>query len=220
MMGRKAFTVVASLALAGCLVAIPLLGCQDASNATSSSSSSASQEKVVTASAPSAGDAAPAQESAPTLQATTSAVTVPVDFFDILGISERGREKFLERLGATDIAAQDDGSYVVSLSSEDFAAFASHAYQAIQDKIKSSTTDGTYTGVTSVDYDETFATVVVVLDSKTIPDSDAGLATNLGHAANLYQQIAGLPVSCDVIVMNSEGETLSESMFPETPAKE
>ena len=154
------------------------------------------------------------------MQATTSAVTVPVDFFDILGISERGREKFLERLGATDIAAQDDGSYVVSLSSEDFAAFASHAYQAIQDKIKSSMTDGTYTGVTSVDYDETFATVVVVLDSKTIPDSDAGLATNLGHAANLYQQIAGLPVSCDVIVMNSEGETLSESMFPETTAKE
>ena len=145
MMGCKAFTVVASLALAGCLVAIPLLGCQDASNATPSSSSP-SQGKAVAQSAPSTGDVAPAQESAPTLQATTSAVTVPVDFFDILGISERGREKFLERLGATDIAAQDDGSYVVSLSSEDFAAFASHAYQAIQDKIKSSTIDGTYTG--------------------------------------------------------------------------
>ena len=180
MMGCKAFTVVASLALAGCLVAIPLLGCQDASNATPSSSSP-SQGKAVAQSAPSTGDAAPAQESAPTLQATTSAVTVPVDFFDILGISERGREKFLERLGATDIAAQDDGSYVVSLSSEDFAAFASHAYQAIQDKIKSSTIDGTYTGDLVVNGE--------VCKFKTIQQSEqAGIAI-------IHQELALVPES-------------------------
>lgn len=218
MMGRTTFTVVATLALASCLVAIPLLGCQDTGGASHAEATKAPAASTSAAQSPSDAPASSdaAQDSAPTLQTTTSSVTIPVDFFEILGISEHGREKFLENMGATDITAQDDGSYVVNLSSADFDAFASHAYQAIQDKIKSSTTDGTYTDVVSVDYDETFATVVVVLSSKAIPDQDAGLAASLGNAANIYQQIANLPVDCDVIVMNSDGEQLFESSYPET----
>lgn len=218
MMGRKTFTVVATLALAGCLAAIPLLGCQDRGGASLAEPSKAPAATSAAQSSDDPAAAVPSQDSAPTLQATTSSVTIPVDFFEILGISEHGREKFLENMGATDITAQDDGSYVVNLSSADFDAFAAHAYQAIQDKIKSSTTDGTYTDVVSVDYDETFATVVVVLSSKAIPDQDAGLAASLGNAANIYQQIANLPVDCDVIVMNSDGEQLSESAYPDTSA--
>ncbi len=218
MMGRTTFTVVATLALASCLAAIPLLGCQDTGGASQADASKASTQMSADSqpsSASAAGDD-PAQDSAPTLQTATSSVTIPVDFFEILGISEHGREKFLENMGATDITAQEDGSYVVNLSSADFDAFAAHAYQAIQDKIKSSTTDGTYTDVVSVDYDETFATVVVVLSSKAIPEQDAGLAASLGHAANVYQQIANLPVDCDVIVMNPDGDQLFESAYPET----
>lgn len=212
MMSRKTFTVVATLALAGCLAAVPLLGCQNGS--VTSQEASVAQNAVPASEKPdeSAGDAS--QTSAPALQ-STSPTTIPAEFFDILGISQGGAQDFLESLGATDIDAQEDGSYVVNLSGDDFTAFVSHAYQAIQDKIKSSTTDGTYTDVSSVDYDETFATVVVVLGSKEIPEQDAALAQNLGHAANVYQQVAGLPVSCDVIVMNSEGDQLAEVVSPD-----
>ena len=30
----------------------------------------------------------------------------------------------------------------------------------------------------------------------------------------MYQQIAGLPVGCDVILVGSDGSELSETMFP------
>ncbi len=233
MMARRTFTVVASVALACCLAAVPLSGCQSAPDeGQAAPAPAAQQEQAADAAADSApkdepapepgqdGEAAAEQpvESAPTLQ-TTSSVTIPVDFFEVLGIAESAREEFLESLGCDDIEANDDGSYVVKLTGDDYTDFATHAYQAIQEKIKSSTTDGTYVGVESVDYDETFATVVVVLSTKEIPQRDFTLASDLGHAANVYQQIASLPVSCDVIVMSSEGEQLSETTFPETSSE-
>ena len=243
MEGRRTFTVVASVALACCLVMLPLAGCFDNSGSTDSDSANAVSAEQTSqaasdasqggAASDSSSDATAAQsgdaqdsnaepaevaaaESAPTLQTTSSSVTIPVDFFDILGISKSQRQEFLTTLGATDIAENEDGSYVVNLSSDDYSTFADHAYAAIQEKITSATTDGTYTSVSSVDYDETFATVVVVLSTKEIPQRDLMLGSNLGRAANIYQQIANLPVSCDVIVMNSEGEQLSETLYTGT----
>ncbi len=240
MMARRTLTVVVSVALAGCLAAVPLSGCQSSSNTGQATPASSEPQQPAEGGAPAsdASDASdapadgvqegqaeseraegePPAESAPTLQ-TTSSVTIPVDFFEILGIGESAREDFLGSLGCTDIEANDDGSYVVNLTGDDYTDFATHAYQAIQEKINSSTSDGTYTGVKSVDYDETFATVVVVLSGKELPQRDIALASNLGHAANVYQQIANLPVSCDVIVMNSEGEQLSETTFPEVTSE-
>ncbi len=240
MMARRTLTVVVSVALAGCLAAVPLSGCQSSSNTGQATPASSEQAQPAEKDAPapdSADEAKPAEgegaegqqgegeqteeppaESAPTLQ-TTSSVTIPVDFFEILGITESAREDFLGSLGCTDIEANDDGSYVVKLTGDDYTDFATHAYQAIQEKINSSTSDGTYTGVKSVDYDETFATVVVVLSGKELPQRDVALASNLGHAANVYQQIANLPVSCDVIVMNSEGEQLSETTFSQATSE-
>lgn len=240
MMARRTLTVVVSVALAGCLAAVPLSGCQSSSSTGQATPASSEPQQPAEGDVPASDAPADAQaggaqegqagqaegeqageppaESAPTLQ-TTSSVTIPVDFFEVLGIGESAREDFLGSLGCTDIEANDDGSYVVNLTGDDYTDFATHAYQAIQEKINSSTSDGTYTGVKSVDYDETFATVVVVLSGKELPQRDIALASNLGHAANVYQQIANLPVSCDVIVMNSEGEQLSETTFPESSSE-
>ena len=73
---------------------------------------------------------------------------------------------------------------------------------------------GLHPHVTAVDYDEQFATVTVTLDTTNLSAVETLLPFAPGEIACGYQQVAGLPVQCDVILVGPDGSNLLETQFP------
>lgn len=144
--------------------------------------------------------------------AVDQAVTVPAVFFE--SAWESNPESVLDEFGATDIVKNDDGSYAVVFAERDYQAFVDRVYQDARNAIDDLVENGEHPHVTAVDYDEQFATVTVTLDTTSLSAAETLLPYIPGEIACGYQQVAGLPVQCDVILVGPDGSNLLETVFP------
>lgn len=152
---------------------------------------------------------------------STAATTVPQDhtvtfsalFFEVWG-EEDDPEEFLEERGYTDVAAADDGSYTATVPADDYDELVSETLDKTTAIIRGIPDDDAYPDAVAVDYDEQFATVTVSFSTDTLDAEDSLASYTAGEAAVVYQQIAGLPVGCDVILVGPDGSELANTMFP------
>ncbi len=151
---------------------------------------------------------------APVIAAPTSdkTITVPAVFFG--GVWESDPMAVLKDYGATDISKQDDGGCTATFSADDYAAFVERVYGDAKDAIDGLAASGLHPHVTAVDYDEQFATVTVTLDTTSLSAVETLLPFIPGEIACGYQEVAGLPVQCDVILVGPDGSNLLETLFP------
>lgn len=144
--------------------------------------------------------------------AVDQTVTVPVVFFE--SAWESDPESVLDEFGATDVAQGDDGTYTATFTEQDYQAFIDRVYQDAKDAIDDLADSSVHPHVTAVDYDEQFATVTVTLDTTSLSAVETLLPYIPGEIACGYQQVAGLPVQCDVILVGPDGSNLLETVFP------
>lgn len=171
------------------------VACSDPSSPVSSSSSAPSTTAAITAS----GD-------------STVSLTVPAVFFE--GVWEEDPRAVLDDYHCLDIVQNDDGSYTVSLTQENYGALVERVYDDAKGALLGLASSQDHPHVTAVDFDEQFATVTVTLDTQDLSVVEPGLPYIPGGIACGYQLIAGLPVSCDVILVGPDGTSLLEEQFP------
>ena len=141
-------------------------------------------------------------------------LTVPAVFFE--GVWESEPQAVLEDYHCTDITQNDDGSYTVSLTKQNYDALIERAYHDAQTAMGDLVQNAEHPHVTAVDYDEQFGTITVTLDTDDLAVIKAGLPYIPGGIACGYQLMAGLPVGCDVILVGPDGSDLLDTQFPTT----
>lgn len=144
----------------------------------------------------------------------TPTVTFPRGYFQDTETTEDAIAQ-LDDLGCTDIVANEDGSYSASLSKDKYSALVKSEYDKAQETIESLQDASLFPDITEVSYDDNLTTVKIVLKTDSMGSADTGAPAEAGDAAIIYQTIAGLPVGCDVVVVGSSGQTLSETPFPQ-----
>ena len=140
-------------------------------------------------------------------------VTFPSLYFEQIGETDDSAA-YLEDAGYTDVTEGEDGSYTATMTADEYSRLVEDAYATATSIINGIPDDPAYPDAVAVDYDEPFATVTVTFDTDVAAAEDALAAYAAGEAATVYQQIAGLPIGCDVILVGSDGSELSETMFP------
>lgn len=158
----------------------------------------------------------------PLVSATTGAESQRTVVFPPLYFEQTDSDdpvSYLEGRGYENVVANDDGSYAATMTSDEFAALVKETRAAVAAIIDALPADEDYPHVVAVDYDEQFATVTVSFDSDKMTAEDALVAYVPGEAAVIYQQIAGLPVGCDVILVGSDGSELADTAFPVDPGE-
>lgn len=141
-------------------------------------------------------------------------VTFPALYFDLTNTA-KDPEKTLREAGYTDITSSDDGSWTATVPSEDYDPLVNDVYELVKDFIGKIADDEEYPNATAVDYDEQLATVTVSFSTSDISPQEELLPKMVGNAVCMYQQIAGLPVGCDVILVGPDGTAIEESVFPQ-----
>lgn len=141
-------------------------------------------------------------------------VTFPSLYFDLTGTS-KDPEKTLKEAGYTDVESADDGSWTATVRGEDYDALVNDVYELVKDFIGQVVGDKDYPNATAVDYDEQLATVTVSFSTADISPQEELLPKMIGNAVCMYQQIAGLPVGCDVILVGPDGTAIMETAFPQ-----
>lgn len=154
----------------------------------------------------------PTQAPVIAVPAEEQTVSVPQVFFE--GAWESDPMTVLQDFGGADITKEDDGSYTVTFSADGYAGFVERVYADAKAAIDDVASSGLHPHVTAVDYDEQFATVTVTLDTTNLSAVETLLPFAPGEIACGYQQVAGLPVQCDVILVGPDGSNLLETLFP------
>ena len=154
------------------------------------------------------------QSQVPEVSAETASksVTIPDIYFQLKNIVNP--QSYLEAKGYENVTANEDGSHSATMPAADYEELVQEAYDLAVTTIKGIENDERYPDAVSVDYDEQFATITVLFSTDTYPVEEALVTYAPGEVACMYQQIAGLPVGCDVILVGPDGSELSEDVFP------
>lgn len=162
---------------------------------------------------------APTTPSAPSTTAALTAaggddvmVTIPVVFFE--GTWEEDPQGILDDYHCSDVEENEDGTYTVTLSRQNYDALIERAYIDAKTAIDALVHNDDHPHVTAVDYDEQFGTVTVTLDTSDLSVVEGALPYIPGGIACGYQLMAGLPVRCDVILVGPDGADLLDTQFP------
>lgn len=170
-------------------------------------------------------ESVPATPNAPSTTAALTAaegddvmVTLPLVFFE--GTWEEDPQRILDDYHCSDVEENDDGSYTVKLSRQNYDALIERAYIDAKTAIDALVHSDDHPHVTAVDYDEQFGTVTVTLDTSDLSVVEGALPYIPGGIACGYQLMAGLPVRCDVILVGPDGADLLDTQFPASDSAE
>lgn len=146
------------------------------------------------------------------IQTQDKRVTFPASFFSAKNIHDP--QAYLERQGYTDVVANDDGTYAALVPGDAYNSLLDEVYALAASIIDDIPDDPKYPHVVAVDYDRQFATVTVSFDTTAPTDEEMLVSRVPGEAACMYQQMAGLPLDCDVILVGPDGSELANTMYP------
>ena len=154
---------------------------------------------------------AQAQDTAAPAEATSAqTVTFPNTYFP----DSQDHTADLEALGCTDVVANGDGSYTASASADVYNQIVSDLYDQVIAAAQTLEDDPTYPNVESVVYDEGFTSIQVQLNTDMPGIEDTYALPMVGVPAVTYQQVAGLPVGCEVQLVLQDGTVQQASTFP------
>ena len=189
-----------TLAVLACAAAVALAGCWGGQP---------SEQQPAGGAQADAQDAQLSAAAAPFIQSST--VTLSQDMLLLLGVEDPVAT--LESLGCTDVVQNENGDCTAHVTPEVHANIVNVYYQQIKEFYDGLPQNEVYPRVVKCDYDESFATLVFVLDGDALTDEDAVLRDVAGGAAVRYQQMANLPQECTVVLVGSNGEELSSTVY-------
>lgn len=178
----------------GCAAALTIAGCATQNSGTTTSETdehSAVEEATV----------------------TTRTVSFPAAYFE--GQTEDEVRSSLEGEGVTDITANEDGSYSVTMSIDKYNELVDTLNANVKESLDGIPNSEDYPSITAIEYDETFSNVTLTSSAAELGLSEAFVGWAVGLSANMYQQIAGQPVNCTVTVLGPEGEVIQSGVYPE-----
>ncbi|MBQ9691472.1 MAG: hypothetical protein IJV62_05210 [Eggerthellaceae bacterium] len=147
--------------------------------------------------------------------------TLVLKLDEVLFISGTGDERLdenqaiqqIEHWGGSDVAAQSDGSYTATFTSEAYAALKQEFKDDLDNCILGAT-KGNYPDVTSATQQQDYARIEVVVQGPV--DLDALTAPReLGMKACMYRAIIGEKVACVVDVVDEAGKNLGTLSYPD-----
>lgn len=144
---------------------------------------------------------------------TTRTITFPSIYFQNKTADEV--KSSLEGQGCTDIVANEDGSYTATMPLDKYNSLVDTMHTQIKKELDEMPNSDSFPNISKITYDDQFANISVNLsvDQIGLQDVYDGYAAALPSL--MYQQIAGQPVKCSVIVIGAGGETLSSSVYPD-----
>ncbi|MCI1666390.1 MAG: hypothetical protein LKI25_08560 [Atopobiaceae bacterium] len=143
---------------------------------------------------------------------TTRTVTFPKIYFQNEDADKVTSE--LENAGCTDITANEDGSYTVTMSIDRYNQLVDTTHDKVAEQIDAMPGSESYPNVTSITYDDQYANITMNLSVTTLGYQDMFDAYGPGLVACMYQQIAGQPVACNVTLLDPDGNSLGSVTLP------
>lgn len=159
-----------------------------------------------------AGSASDAGSGTPSATADQD-VTIPASYFTE-AVSADEAVSQLEDAGCTDVTANDDGSYSATMDADSYNKMVSDLHERVLDAIATAQDGTTYPNIASVTYDDGFTAMQVNLNTDTPGLEDTYALAAVGVPAATYQQVAGLPVGCDVSLVLEDGTVQQTRSFP------
>jgi hypothetical protein len=144
---------------------------------------------------------------------TTRTVTFPKVYFN--DADQDQATQTLEGLGATDIVANDDGSYTATLPIDKYNALVDTLHEGVAGNFDAMPGSDSWKDVTAVDYADDFSQVTFTLSTSSLGLQDMYLSYAGGIYGCMYQQIAGFPVNTEVVILAADGSQLSDTSYPE-----
>lgn len=144
---------------------------------------------------------------------TTRTLTFPAAYF-----SDKTAEEVqaaLQEKGCTDIKANENGSYTVTMPIAKYNELVDSTHAAVVEQFDGMPNSEDWPTITAVDYDDQFSTVKLTLSSSQVGLQEAFAPLAVGVVSCMYQQIAGQPVSCTVTMVDQGGAELSSSVYPD-----
>lgn len=191
------FGHVASL-LACALLACAIAGCS-ASGASAGSSDESGQHDGSASDAP--------------VATASQSVTIPASYFAD-AVSDEEAVSQLEAAGCTDVTANGDGSYSATMDADSYNEMVSDLHDRVLAAIDTAQDGTTYPDIASVTYDDGFTAMQVALNTDTPGLEDTYALAAVGVPAATYQQVAGLPVGCDVSLVLEDGTVQQTRSYP------
>ena len=146
--------------------------------------------------------------------ASDQVVTFPRAYFPDAPTTEQATAQ-LEALGCTDVVDNGDGSFTASMSADAYNQLVSDLYDQVMDAVNTLGDKTTYPNIEEVTYDEGFSTMQVKLNTETPGIEDTFALAVVGVPASTYQQVAGLPVGCEVSLVLQSGTVQQTAVFPQ-----
>lgn len=144
---------------------------------------------------------------------TTRTLTFPAAYF-----SDKTAEEVqaaLQEKGCTDIKANENGSYTVTMPIAKYNELVDSTHAAVAEQFDGMPNSEDWPTITAIDYDDQFSTVKLTLSSSQVGFQEAFAPFAVGVVSCMYQQIAGQPVSCTVSMVDPSGTELSSSVYPD-----
>jgi hypothetical protein len=160
--------------------------------------------------APLAGCSGGQQET--TYDAEGRRFTVPSAYFG--GKSAKDCESLLENIGATDIVANEDGSYTVTMSNSVYESFVKDTKASAERLIDAIPGSKSYPYVTRVAYNDDLTEIKLTTVKNEVVSEDAEAASVAMYAACLYQSIAGMDLDCTVTLVNTSNAVVASYSYP------
>lgn len=144
--------------------------------------------------------------------------TIPGDYFGEQG--EDAIEDGLAKIGAFDATRNADGSYTVTMSDTDYAAFVEDNLETTRQVLESICDSASYPSLSQVSMDDGLTNITFTATTDDCgPEAES--AANLAiYYACLYQVLAGDPMVVTVRVQGPSGTLLGTWSYPEaTPSQ-
>lgn len=143
----------------------------------------------------------------------TRTVTFPAVYFQ--DQSEEDIRSTLEKGGTTDIVVNEDGSYTMTMGIDKYNELVDGLHQTTKETLDSIPLSENFPDIASIEYDDGFSSVTMTASVQKLGLSEMFVGLAAGLSANIYQQIAGLPVACSVVVLGPDGTEIQSNFYPD-----
>ena len=127
----------------------------------------------------------------------------------------RRRQAKLQEQGYSDITANEDGSYTVTMSIDKYNDLVDSMHDTVANQLDGMPNSENWQTITAIQYDDQFSNVTLTTSSSQVGLREAFAPLQAGIISCMYQQIAGQPVKCTVSIVDESGAELSSSVYPD-----
>lgn len=144
---------------------------------------------------------------------TTRTVTLPAIYFQDQ-VEDEVRAQ-LEQSGCTDIEVDEGGAYTFTMPIDKYNQMVDAAYASTKESLDGIPNSESYPSISAIEYDDAFSEVTLTATTDSLGLSEMFVGWAVGLSSNMYQQLAGQPVNCQVTVLGPEGVEIQLGTYPD-----